>query len=162
MHSAQRPCCINWGSGEVLHCNKESTGPLLALHTGLGEGRHLLSHECPAKSRKKWLGSEDHKEIMLYASVNISYFPSPHTFSIILFVEMAASLSSSWRESRARHGKSNGSDPQLKKMGCRERRKVKVTVEYRLKMGLSDNLILRGYQQIQNFTWTLPIFQGDK
>lgn len=103
MHSAQRPCCIYWGSDEVLHCNKESTGPLLALHTGLGEGRHLLSHECPAKSRKKMsmadlsamLGSEDHKEIMLYASVNISYFPSPHTFSTILFVEMAASLSSS-------------------------------------------------------------------
>lgn len=40
------------------------------------------------------LGSEDHKEIMFYASVNISYFPSPHTFSTIPFVEMAASLSS--------------------------------------------------------------------
>lgn len=40
------------------------------------------------------LGSEDHKEIMFDASVNISYFPSPHTFSTIPFVEMAASLSS--------------------------------------------------------------------
>lgn len=40
------------------------------------------------------LGSGDHKEIMLYASVNISYFPSSHTFLIILCVEMAASLSS--------------------------------------------------------------------
>lgn len=40
------------------------------------------------------LESEDHKEIMLYASVNISCFPSPHTFLTILFVDMTASLSS--------------------------------------------------------------------
>lgn len=27
---------------------------------------------------------------------------------------------------------------------------------------LGDNVIFKGYQQIQNFTWTLPVFQVDK
>lgn len=98
VRSAQRPCCINWGSGEVLHGNKGSTGPPHWTWGGKACTQPWVCSEVQdtmsMADLSAMLESGDHKEIMLYASVNISYFPIPHTFLTILCVEMAASLSS--------------------------------------------------------------------